>query len=69
MSERREPTAKDLAEMHDEATGNVAFEPTDDQLREVCRRDPNLIPLAMMWGWGDTEVREQLCAALEALTQ
>ena len=49
--------------------GNVDFTPTDDQLREVCRRDPRLIPLAMMWGWSDTEVRDQLCAALEALPQ
>jgi len=47
--------------------GSVDFEPTDDQLREVSRRDPHLLALAMMWSWHDTEVREQLCAALTAL--
>jgi hypothetical protein len=67
MSKPLEPTASDLAEMRDQATGNVSFEPTDAQLREVCRLDPQLIPLARMWSWGDTEVRDQLCAALEAL--
>lgn len=40
MSDRREPTAEDLAEMRDQALGNVDFEPTGDQLREVCRREP-----------------------------
>jgi hypothetical protein len=67
MSERPELTTEDLAEMRGQALGNVDFEPTDDQLREVCRRDPQLLALAMMWSWHDTEVREQLCAALDAL--
>jgi hypothetical protein len=49
MSDRREPTAEDLAEMRDQALGNVDFEPTGDQLREVCRRDPQLLALAMVW--------------------
>ena len=67
MSAPPEPTAQDLAEMRGQALGNVDFEPTDDQLREVCRRDPRLLALAVMWSWHDTEVREQLCAALTAL--
>lgn len=69
MSDRLEPTAEDLAEMRDQALGNVDFEPTDDQLGEVCRRDPHLLALAMTWSWHDTEVREQLCAALTATTR
>lgn len=67
MSDRLELTVEDLAEMRGQAMGNVDFDPTDDQLRKACRRDPDLLPLAMRWGWSDTEVRDQLCAALEAL--
>lgn len=53
--------------MRGQAQGNIDFDPTDDQLREACRRDPRLLPLARMWSWHDTEVRDDLCAALEAI--
>ena len=68
MSERREPTAKDLAEMRDEAMGNVAFSHRRPSPRGMPPGPPP-DPARHDVGLGHTEVREQLCAALEALTQ
>ncbi|WP_410570565.1 hypothetical protein [Amycolatopsis sp. cmx-4-61] len=62
-----EPSAKDLALLNDETVGNVGFDVTDDQLRQVWRHDPHLVALARERTWGDTEIRDQLCASLEAL--
>jgi hypothetical protein len=56
-----------LAEMRDEMVGNLDFEPTDDELRRVLAEHSHIVALAYEWGWGDTEVREQLAAALEAM--
>ncbi|GAB3161946.1 hypothetical protein GCM10027258_79970 [Amycolatopsis stemonae] len=62
-----QPSADDLARMRDETVGNVDFDVTDEQLLQVWLDDPHLVALAREWGWGDTEVRDQLCAYLEAL--
>ncbi|WP_433716923.1 hypothetical protein ACQP2U_43620 (plasmid) [Nocardia sp. CA-084685] len=44
--------------------GVIDFVPSDDELRRIWS-DQQLIALAHAWGWSDTEVREQLAAALE----
>ncbi|MCI2421105.1 hypothetical protein MOQ72_27045 [Saccharopolyspora sp. K220] len=32
-------------------------------------RDESIVPLANQWGWGDTEVRDRVALALEAVHQ
>jgi hypothetical protein len=59
-----ELTAEDLQEMADTMMGNIAPDPTEEELREVVRRDPHLYHLAREWTWGDTEARDQLYRAL-----
>lgn len=56
--------ASDLQEMRDAVEGNIDFEPTDEQLRKVTE-SRQLLGLAVMWSWGDTEVRSDLVEALE----
>lgn len=59
-----EPSEDDLREMRDMMMGVIAFPPTDDELR-VAWTNPRLVSLAREWGWGDTELREELAAELE----
>ena len=59
-----ELTAEDLQEMADTMMGNIAPDPTEEELREAVRRDPHLYHLAREWTWGDTEARDQLYLAL-----
>lgn len=59
-----ELSSKDIEEMSGEMKGNVYPDPTEDELREVVRREPSLYHLAKQWTWGDTEVRDKLAAAL-----
>jgi hypothetical protein len=61
--------AKDYDEIRDEARGNIPFVPTNDQIDAALAAHPELFGLAVAWGWGDTEVRELLCAALEKLVR
>lgn len=53
--------------MRYELVGNVAIEATDVMLRRVFAEFPQVVWLARQWGWGDTEVRDQLCAAVEQI--
>jgi hypothetical protein len=62
-----ELTPEDIAEMTGEMVGNIYPDPTEDELREVVQRDPDLYYLAREWTWGDTEARDQLAAALHRL--
>lgn len=62
-----ELTPEDIAEMTGEMEGNVYPEPSEDELREVVRRQPDLYYLAREWTWGDTEARDQLAATLYRL--
>ncbi len=57
----------DLHQIRDMLKGNINFEPTDEQIRRVVLADPYAMATAWDWGWNDTEVRDRLCAALEAL--
>ncbi|MGI8307005.1 hypothetical protein [Saccharopolyspora hattusasensis] len=50
--------------MRDETTGLISFEPTDDDLRRVWMDNPHLVARVQKWGWEDTEVRDELRAAL-----
>lgn len=63
--------AADLQEMRDLVMGCIDFEPTDAQLREAVDQNTtegsSLLGLIIAWGWHDTEVRDQLCAALDQL--
>lgn len=59
-----ELTADDLREMAGEMEGNIAEPPSEEELREVVRRDSSLYFLAQEWTWGDTEVRDRLYLAL-----
>jgi hypothetical protein len=61
------PDAATFREMRDEMMGNLDFQPTDDELRRVFAEHRHIVALAYEWGWGDTEVREQLAAALGAM--
>ena len=62
----RGPAPQDLAEMRSQLLGNISFTPTDGQLRATWYAHPDLVGLALTWSWSDTEVRDQLCAVLEA---
>ena len=53
--------------MRDETIGNVPFEADDELLHRAWQENPDLVALAGMWGWSDTEVRDQLCAVVEDL--
>lgn len=64
MVKKIELDADDLREMTETMMGNIAPEPTEDELREVVRRDPHLYHLASEWTWSDTEARDQLFAEL-----
>lgn len=55
----------DLAEIREMLMGNVDFEPTDAEIREVVLADPYAMVTARDWGWNDTEVRDRICVALE----
>lgn len=65
MTETVHPTPDELATMRAETLGVLNFEPTDENLRRVWLDNPHLVAQAQEWGWGDTDVRDQLCAALE----
>jgi hypothetical protein len=56
-----------LAEMRREMEGVIAFVPSDEQLRRVWERHYDIVCEAARWGWGDTVVRDDLAAALEAM--
>lgn len=58
---------QDLKEIRDVLMGNVDGEVTDEQIRRAAT--PEIIALAMQWGWSDTEVRDELCTAVEAARQ
>ena len=58
------PSEDELREMREAMLGVIAFEPTDDELRAVWV-DQELVALAAAWSWHDTEVRDDLAAALE----
>jgi hypothetical protein len=62
------PSEDDLREMREVMMGVIDFEPTDDELRAVWA-DQELVGLAHTWSWHDTEVRDDLAAALEAARQ
>jgi hypothetical protein len=54
----------DLSEMRNSMLGVLSFSPSDEELR-VAYNNRDLVSLALRWGWGDTEVREELAAFLE----
>lgn len=60
-------TAEDLQEMADQMLGNITPVPSEDELREAIRREPDIFHLAQEWSWGDTEARDQLYLALHKL--
>jgi hypothetical protein len=62
-----QPDAETLQAMRDMTMGNLDFEPTDDELRTAWRTMPVTRTMATEWGWNDTEVRDETCAALERL--
>ncbi|GAB3161921.1 hypothetical protein GCM10027258_79860 [Amycolatopsis stemonae] len=60
------PTETELTAMRDMMLGVIDFAPTDAELRTAWS-NPRLASLAREWGWGDTELREELAAELEAI--
>lgn len=66
MTDTAQPTPDELAAMRAETLGHLDFEPTDDDLIRVWLDNPHLVARAQQGGWGgDTDMRDQLCAALE----
>lgn len=63
------PVESDLQEMEDQTLGNLGFQPTRAQLRQVWRENPWMVVLGRSETWSDTEAREQLCAALTELRE
>lgn len=61
-----EPSEDDLREMRDMMLGVIDFAPSDDELRAAWT-NPRLVGLAREWGWGDTELRDELAAELEQI--
>ncbi|MGW4528313.1 hypothetical protein [Amycolatopsis sp. NPDC004378] len=61
-----EPSEDDLREMRDMMLGVIDFAPADDELRTAWT-NPRLVSLAREWGWGDTELRDELAAELEQI--
>lgn len=62
-----ELSPEDIGEMTGEMEGNIYPQPSEDELREVVRREPDLYYLAREWTWGDTEARDKLADALYRL--
>lgn len=61
-------TDEDLRDMRAQLAGNVSDNGervTDEQLRRLIDEMPALAADAFQFGWGDTEVRDQLCAVVE----
>jgi hypothetical protein len=61
----------DYDEIRDMTMGNLDFVPTNDQIDRALdspELDRNyVIATAASYGWNETETRDTLCAALEAL--
>jgi hypothetical protein len=61
------PVENDLQSMRDAVLGELDFQPTTAQLRQVWRENPWLVAHARADTWSEFEVCEQLAAALTAL--
>lgn len=56
-----------MDDIRGELLGNVSIDPTNAELRQVIDDNPDVVGLAYQWGWGDTEVREKICALVEQI--
>lgn len=62
-----EPNDQTFTAMRNEMVGILDFEPTDEELGRIFVDYLGLVLHATEWGWEDTEVRAELCTALEEI--